>query len=533
MREKYFRFLLIVLLFFSASVNSQEVFNVHLTTSSITAVPAVHSGAFAIRNGKWIFLGGRIDGLHTFQSNMSFPTSHRNDSIYLVDPVANTYKAVSATLLPVYTYGALCSANMQFYQDGRYLYMIGGYGSEDSSQSWITFPSLISVDLDSLISKIDSSLPISNCFRQLVDTNLAVAGGALDKIDSTYYLIFGHRFDGRYAHPPSGLFTQRYTHEIRKFTISDNGMNLSIGNYSVTIDTNDFHRRDFNLAPQIYPNQDTGFTVFGGVFQKNSDRPFLTPIDIASNGIQHQSSFNQNLNQYTTALLPVYDSLNNFMHTLFFGGMSLFTLDTATMSLIQDTLVPFVSTISKVSRDGAGNLTESKMSENMPSLLGSNAMFIPDTMMMGRYEGRILDLNSISGNTRVGFIAGGIHSDFPNIASLDPVGMSRPNAQLYEVYIDKTINTVSELNLDNSINDLLVFPNPFNEKLNVNFTIKNESMCEINLFDRSGKNIKTLLPEKKLKGEQKFTFIINDLPKGVYLCQVRAGKSLKAVKLVH
>ena len=512
------------------SVFAQEAFTVHVLPSTITAVPATHSGAFASYNGKWIFIGGRIDGMHLMQIGQAFPTYGRNDSIYIVDPLANSYAAVTAKNLSTFAYEALCSSNMEYYQDGQYLYMIGGYGSEDSSTNWITFPSLISVDLDCLLNAVSSSSSIVSCFRQLIDSNMAVTGGELEKLDSTYYLVFGHRFDGRYSNPPSSFFTQRYTHDIRKFTIVDNGINLSLNNYAVVNDTDLFHRRDFNLVPQIYPNSDKGFTVFGGVFQKNIDRPYLTPIDISAGGIQHQSTFNENLNQYTTATLPIYDSLHNFMHTIFFGGISQFQWDTVSMTLVEDTLVPFVSTISKVSRDSAGNLMESLIQENMPALKGANAVFIPDPAVIS-YDGKIVNLNSLSGNTRVGYIAGGIHSDFPNVANLDPIGMSRPNPVLYEVYIDKTVNAIPELPVKNEINDLRIYPNPARDRFEVNFTISHEAQCAIKLFDAKGMLVRTLLKDKNLLGNQAFIFSTAGLSSGIYTCRVMLGNNSKALIL--
>ncbi len=507
---------------------SQQAFTVHVVPSAITAVPGIHSGAFANHSGKWIFIGGRIDGIHTMQANMAFPTSGRNDSIFIVDPVLNTYEAVSATTLTGLMYEALCSSNMEYFQDGSNLYMIGGYGSEDSSATWITFPSLISIDLDCLLNKVDSGFPIESCFRQLIDSNLTVTGGAIDKLDSTYYLVFGHRFDGRYSNPPSALFYQQYTHEIRKFSIQDDGVNLSISNYRTLQDTNIYHRRDFTMLPQIYPNHDRGFTVFGGVFQKFIDRPFLTPIDITAANVVHQSAFNENLNQYSTASMSIYDSLNNYMHNVFFGGISLYTLDTVTMSLVEDTLVPFVSTISKVTRDASGVLTESRMQEDMPALKGTNAVFIPDPSVM-TLEGKIIDLNALTGNTRVGYIAGGILSDFPNVANLDPIGMSRPNIVLYEVYIDKNINSIPEIKIQNEINNLVVYPNPFNENLIIRFSTIHENKCSIQLFDSKGLLVKELLSNRKGHGEQKFTFSTGGLPAGIYACQIKVGDAIKTI----
>src|SRR5205085_474417 len=132
-----------VFLFQCTGLFSQQPFTVHVVPSAITAVPAIHSGAFASRGGKWIFVGGRRDGLHIMQAGSAFPTSQRNDSIFVVDPVANSYQAVSSRQFPAYTWEAMCSSNMQYFQDGQFLYMIGGYGREDSTFSYVTFHSLI------------------------------------------------------------------------------------------------------------------------------------------------------------------------------------------------------------------------------------------------------------------------------------------------------------------------------------------------------------------------------------------------------
>ena len=531
MKRNFYYLILFSCLVDVSAIFAQDAFTVHLIPSSLTSVPAVHSGAFAEYNGKWIFMGGRRDGLHIMQANQAFPSTDRNDTIYIVDPLNNSMLSAAASQLPVYLFSAISSANMQFYQEGKFLYLIGGYGYEDSSQAWITFPSLVSVDLDSLENAINAGASISGSFRLLIDSNMAVTGGALDKIDSTYYLVFGHKFDGRYAKMQMPIFTQRYTHEIRKFSIHDDGINLSVSNYSALSDTNLFHRRDFNLVPQVFLNHDRGFTVFGGVFQKMADLPFLTPIDITSGGVQHQQSFNENLNQYTTATLPVYDSSYNFMHTVFFGGMSLYTLDTINLALVQDTLIPFVNTISMVSRDASGQLIESKLQENMPALKGTNAIFISD-INAPTIDGRIINLNSISGNTRVGFLVGGIHSDAPNIGDLDPVSMSRPNSIVYEVYIDKNVNAIPEVNVTNAVNNLIVYPNPAVGNLYMNFLINGSAECEIVLLDSKGSHAKNLLPSQALGGQQSLIFKIDELEAGNYYCRVRVGNSVKIVKVI-
>jgi hypothetical protein len=216
------------------------------------------------------------------------------------------------------------------------------------------------------------------------------------------------------------------------------------------------------------------------------------------------------------------------MHTVFFGGMSLYTLDTVSMSLVQDTLIPFVNTISKITRDSTGGLIEIKLPENMPALKGTNAIFIPD-ISVPLIDGRILDLNAITGNVRVGYITGGIHSDAPNVASIDPVSMSRPNSEVYEVYINKILNDVFEFTVINEINNLSVYPNPASSILNVNFSLNETKSVSVDLYNLKGQLVKNLAADKSLKGQQHFIFSVSDLASGTYLCRVKADESEKSV----
>src|SRR6266571_2244546 len=81
-----------VFFFFILLVNyssAQQNFSVSVVPSPITAVPAIHSCAFAEWNGKWIFIGGRKDGLHNFGGGVAFDVFGRNDSAFVVDPVSN------------------------------------------------------------------------------------------------------------------------------------------------------------------------------------------------------------------------------------------------------------------------------------------------------------------------------------------------------------------------------------------------------------------------------------------------------------
>jgi len=59
--------LLIAAVFFSQKLAAQpQQFTVTVTdTANISSVPDIHSNAFARYNGKWIFIGGRTQGIST------------------------------------------------------------------------------------------------------------------------------------------------------------------------------------------------------------------------------------------------------------------------------------------------------------------------------------------------------------------------------------------------------------------------------------------------------------------------------------
>ncbi len=526
------KFLFAVLVFAFHTSIAQQPFSVSLTPSVISAIPAIHSNVFAEWNGKWIFLGGRRDGLHNFQGGMGFQKYMRNDSLFVVDPVADVQWVSALTTLPDYVRESISSSNAEFYQSDSMLYIVGGYGRCDSLFANITFPTLTAINLNTLLNNVLAGDSINAAIRQIRDSNIIVTGGHLEKIDSTYYLIFGHRFDGMYSKiTGSTLFVQTYSNEIRKFNINDDGVVLGISNFTAITDTDNFHRRDLNVAEQIFPNGNYGYTAFGGVFQKTATLPFLTPIDITSGSVLHQSGFNQNLNQYETALMPVFDSVNNFMHTIFFGGMSLYTFDTINNILVQDTLIPFVNTISKVSRDGAGNLQEYKLPVEMPSLSGTNSRFIPDPAIFKRHHS-IIDLNSLSGNARVGWIINGIQSDLPNIADLDPESMSRPNAMAYEVWIDVSPDEVNDVALTNSILGLNVYPNPTAHMAYIDFMMNETGKATIEVFDAKGKLLKSYAVRGKKSEMIHIPVSTSAFSEGLYTCIIKTNDGMKAARFV-
>jgi hypothetical protein len=284
--------------------------------------PGVHSFAHGQVNGKWVLIGGRRDGLHARQPFNAFLEANNNTDIFVIDPNTQQLWSASVASLPNGIKEQLQSTNMNFHQDGDTLYIIGGYGYSPAVGDHVSYPNLTSINVSGLINAIVNGTSITSYFKQITDQNFAVTGGHLAMIADTFYLVGGHRFDGRYNPMGNPTYTQTYVDGIRKFTIDNSGSQLSYSDYSVITDQVHLHRRDYNLVPQIYPNGEEGYMISSGVFQIAVDLPFLYPVEIKASGYTPNTAFNQYLSSYHSPTIGLYDANANAMHSLFLGGMS-------------------------------------------------------------------------------------------------------------------------------------------------------------------------------------------------------------------
>jgi len=90
---------------------------------------------------------------------------------------------------------------------------------------------------------------------------MAVTGGQLKKLNDFFYLVGGHRFDGRY-HPfgHHHTHTQSYTDQIRNFKVINSGNSPVIFDYSEITNQDYFHRIDNNLLPPFSNDQTSTHT---------------------------------------------------------------------------------------------------------------------------------------------------------------------------------------------------------------------------------------------------------------------------------
>ncbi len=523
-------------LFLVYSISAQEQFTVQIDPLIISNAPNIHSFAWGITSdGKWVITGGRIDGLHQRQPNTSFLEIDNNKSVYVVDPVANQTWSTSLNVLPASIFEQLQSTNQEFIQRTNTLYIIGGYGYSATQNDHVTYTNLTAVDIDDLATAVINGTSITSYFRQISDANLAVTGGQLGFLNDVFYLCGGQYFEGRYnpMGPDQGPgFIQNYTDEIRKFEINDDGTNLSISNYSAQNDTNNLHRRDYNMSPQIFPNGESGFTIFSGVFQHDVDLPWLDTVDVTSIGYTVNNSFNQYLSQYHSAKIPVFDTANNTMHTLFFGGMSQYTLD-ENDNLVQDDMVPFVKTISKVTRFSDGSMEESSLGIEMPTLLGSGAEFIPLDENSNYFSEEILNLNNLEeGSTLIGYIFGGIESTQENIFFINDGTQSSASNLAFKVFINKSSLSVDEVILEaDNIYSVDVYPNPSKDVFSIDFFVPNTNKHVLEVYDLLGKQITSIEVNKPI-GRHTIQLDLSSVSSGDYILQIKNNNYISKKKII-
>ena len=418
--------------------NTVFPFTLRLEQMEINNLPSLQSFAYATWQGKWLLVGGRIDGLHRRQPWATFDEEGQNKYIYVVDVEKKLVWKQSLEKLPTSIAEQLQSTNMEFFQTGNSLVLTGGYGYSKTADDHITYPYLTIIKADELITAIMNKNEISGSFVQIRDERMAVAGGRLAKIGDTVLIAGGQRFDGRYNphgpdHGPG--FTQEYTNEIRKFTIEYEKNIPGIKNYSAIKDTINLHRRDYNLVPQVFQHDELGYTMFSGVFQYHEDVPFTNFVDILGGTYKVNNSFKQKFSHYHSAVLPLYDKTTASMYTVFFGGIARY-YPGSNGKIMDNKDVPFTKTISIITRK-EGKVEETYLPLQMPGYSGTAAEFIFTEGIQMFKEG-IADINLLKeGEELIGYIMGGINSSSKNIFWDNTGNESKANGKLIRVYLKR------------------------------------------------------------------------------------------------
>lgn len=418
----------------------------------------LHSYAFGIHDGKWLIVAGRINGLHGFgPGDNSFPPDQQNTLVYVIDHhkkrvwTRNLQAADSGISQEVVD--TLSVTSPQFYQSKNTLYMTGGYGVITATGEFSTKDTLTAIDIPGLIkwAMVQTSNTASQYIRQIHNPIFQVTGGEMTQIGhNPTLLVFGQNFAG-YYHPNT---TGEYTQQIRRFTIHDDGKNLS-----VTIEDPfpadpypDFHRRDLNVVPIMEHREcDTkpALMAYSGVFTL-SVGGWTIPVTIMPDGsattenADDPLTFKQGMNNYICPTLGLYSEKNREMYTLFFGGISYGYFEDGQFET--DDQLPFINQITTIKRDKFLHQTQYLMDASYPTiysqgsnpgnelLFGAGAAFFPKTNT-SYYENGVVKFDQLKkGKTHIGYIVGGIQSTMPDTNdNSDSAGAP----YIFKVYINK------------------------------------------------------------------------------------------------
>lgn len=395
---------------------------------------------------KWLFLGGRTNGLHGFDNNTNnFPPMEQNRTLYVVD--IEEKKVYSRSLLDIQSgltqdqIDSLSVVASQYYQQKETLYMSGGYGFRNSVNQFATFDFLTAIDIPGLIHWVTNPGALekaSQHIRQIADPTFQVTGGAMHQLSkrSPTLLVFGNNFEGAYR--PGGTAVQTYTKEVRKFKILDDGKHLDVEILSPSSQEEIFRRRDLNVPPVIQKISKKGkeryglvalsgvFTVTGGIW--------TVPVNVNHRGEPSMPdpfnpfTFKQGMNGYTSAFAGLYSAKTEDMYLILLGGI---TYEYFQDGLFQeDSELPFTNEVTTVKLDKQGLYSQFLMDAEYPLivstgsnpgnplLFGTSCDFIPSHKFHKHgYKYSILNLDKIKESAVIGYVVGGIASTLPNTNS--------------------------------------------------------------------------------------------------------------------
>lgn len=109
------------------------------------------------------------------------------------------------------------------------------------------------------------------------------------------------------------------------------------------------------------------------------------------------------------------------------------------------------------------------------------------------------------------------------------------NYDIVTIKYSQNITGVSES--DNKIPDSYLldqnYPNPFNPTTTISFSIPNEELVSLKVFNSLGEEVAELVNETKPAGNYTATFDASKLTSGVYLYKISAGSFIKTKKMIY
>lgn len=433
-------------------------FKVQLETAEFALPNGIHSGVSAVYGGKWLLLAGRTNGLHGFDSPTdNFPPQQQNSMVYVVDPEKRTvfFKSLydPSSLLTQAQIDLLTVTSPQSYQDGKFLYMTGGYGVNTSTGDFSTKDALTAINIPKLMEWVLDTRNEKNAniaIRQIFNPLFQVTGGYMTKgADGLTLLIFGQNFTGFYTDSSNGAYLQ----QVNRFYIKNDGNNLSI----IPLDPEplvqdpNYRRRDLNVVPIVlkrHGHLEYSFVALSGVFTEATGI-WTVPVMITAKGIPSManpldsSTFKQGMNNYVSATVGLFSKKHKASYTLLLGGISYGYYQNGQFQT--DSEFPFINQVTTIKIDKHKKFSQYLMDAEYPLiystgsnpgnplLFGAGAEFIPTNIET--YKNGVIKLDELKKKkVLIGYVVGGIASSLPNTNTRSD---STASSYIFKVYLKR------------------------------------------------------------------------------------------------
>jgi WD40 repeat protein len=113
-------------------------------------------------------------------------------------------------------------------------------------------------------------------------------------------------------------------------------------------------------------------------------------------------------------------------------------------------------------------------------------------------------------------------------------GYDYNNMSFYLLMLHSNDFFSSVLNLPEYMgNDNIIYPNPFNDRANLEFKTEKPYYCALGIYDFAGNQRETLYSGYLSEGEHFFSWYPNYCPSGTYFCKMNIGQTVKVIKLIY
>jgi hypothetical protein len=415
--------------------NSNLPFTVNIQLANFQLPVGLHSGVMGVYHGIWVFIAGRIAGMHNFNATNNFPTSGQNFSIWVVNPATGQVSSRSlsdaSSGLSQPQIDALSVTSPEGYQDGNTLFIAGGYGWDTATGNLDTKPVLTALNLPGVIQWVTSPCCNYSLARNIMQTSdplFQIAGGEMYKLGNVTQLAFGENFTGQMNPSSNGDYSQ----QVRQFQIVNGRGQLAYQSLPSipSMQNPNFRRKDLNVVPVILNVNNMlqyAYIALSGVFTSQNgvwNAPVImnTNSDPVMPDVTLPSTFLQSMNNYNCATVGLYSKSTANMYTVLFGGMTYGFYLNGTFQT--DSEIPFTNEVTTIKIDQSGNMSQYLMDNIYPNIIsttanpgnqllfGAEAYFVPANIPM--YPNGVINLDNIRSPTVIGYIVGGIASSVPN-----------------------------------------------------------------------------------------------------------------------